>query len=128
MNRPTISLKVLLRELKRRKVPRACILYLFACWGGLQLGEMVSSALEVDMAIVSRTLLAVAILGFPIAVIFSWFYKMSASGITRMPPFVERRFLDNIAPLEDRRKESPLRGRRVGQTGGRFYKFVEHRH
>ena len=34
------------------------------------------------------------------------------SGITRRAPFVERRVLDNIAPLDDRRKEGPSRGRR----------------
>ena len=46
----------------------------------------------------------------PVAVILSWFYQVSASGISRTPPFIERRTLNNIAPLDDRRREAPLRG------------------
>ena len=110
MNRPKISFKVILRELRRRKVVHTCALYLLACWGVLQIADIVFPSMGFDMALVSRTMLVVAILGFPVAVILSWFYQISASGITRTPAFIERRTLDNIAPLDDRRKEAPLRG------------------
>jgi len=112
MNPQTISFGVLRRELKRRKVVRACIVYLLACWGGLKSADVILSFFEFDPDLASQGLLAAAIVGLPITAVFSWFYEISVSGITRRPPFVERRFLDNIAPLDDRRKEAPLRGRR----------------
>jgi hypothetical protein len=110
MNRPTISFKVILRELRRRKVVHTCVLYMLACWGVLQIADIVFPSLGFDTPFVSRTMLVVAILGFPVAVILSWFYQISASGISRTPPFIERRTLNNIAPLDDRRREAPPRG------------------
>jgi FHA domain len=101
-----MSLGVFRRELKRRNVIRACVLYVVACWGVLQVSDIVGHSLGFDDAFVSRILLEASILGFPIAAIFSWFFEVSASGITRTPPFVERRFLGNITPLEERRREA----------------------
>jgi len=112
MSPRTISFGVARRELKRRKVVRACVFYLLACWGGLKSADVILSFLEFDPDLASQALLAAAIVGLPITAVFSWFYEISVSGITRRPPFVERRFLDNIAPLDDRRKEAPLRGRK----------------
>jgi hypothetical protein len=110
MNRSTISLNAIKRELKRRKVARTCILYLLVWWGGLQVADIAFSFLGFDPVVASPILLAIAILGFPIALIFSWFYQVTTSGITRTPPFIERRVIENLAPLNDRRKEAPRRG------------------
>ncbi len=112
MNPQALSFSVFRRELKRRKVLRACIVYLLACWGGLKSADVILSFFEFDPDLASQGLLGAAIVGLPVTAVVSWFYEISLAGIARRPPFVERRFLDNIAPLDDRRKEAPLRGRR----------------
>ena len=111
MNHPILAMKALRRELKRRKVARACLLYLIACWVALQVADIGFSLMGFDPAAGSPVLLAIAILGFPVTVFFSWFYQVSADGITRTPSFVERRILENQAPLDDRRREGSARGR-----------------
>ncbi len=112
MSPQTLSFGVFRRELKRRKVVRACIVYLLTCWGGLKSADVILTFLKFNPDLASHTVVMAAILGLPITAVFSWFYDVSLSGITRRPAFVERRVLDNIAPLEDRRKEGPSRGRR----------------
>ena len=98
--------------MKRRKVVRACIVYLLTCWGGLKSADVILTFLKFDPDLASHTVVIAAIVGLPVAAVFSWFYDVSLSGITRRTAFVERRVLDNIAPLDDRRKEGPSRGRR----------------
>lgn len=110
MSPRTLSLGVVRRELKRRKVVRACIVYLLACWGGLKSADVILTFLKFDPDLASHTVVAAAIIGLPITAVLSWFYNVSLSGITRHPPFVERRVLNNIALLEDRRKGASARG------------------
>ncbi|MEO0436830.1 MAG: FHA domain-containing protein [Pseudomonadota bacterium] len=38
--------------------------------------------------------------------VLSWFYKVTSQGIERTDAFVERRILNNIPPINDRRSES----------------------
>jgi hypothetical protein len=104
------SFNVLRREIQRRRVIRACIVYLVVCWTVLQVTDITGNSLGFDKVLVSRILIAIGVAGFPFFAVFSWFYSVSTSGITRIPPFVERRILRNIAPLDDRRKEAPPRG------------------
>lgn len=92
-----------LRELKRRKVLRTCALYILLCWGALQVGDILFPALGLDADIASRNLLAAAVLGFPVTFALAWFYQITPEGIVRTPPFVERRVLSNIRPINDRR-------------------------
>jgi hypothetical protein len=110
-----MSLGVFRRELKRRNVVRACVVYVVACWGLLQVSDIICQSLGFDEAFVSRILLEAAILGFPVAAVFAWFFEVSSAGITRTLPFMERRFLGNIAPLEERRNQAAAQ-RRPEQT------------
>ena len=57
---------MLLRELKRRKVTRTCIIYVLVCWGVLQVGDIVFPALGLDADVASRYCLYMAIAGFPL--------------------------------------------------------------
>jgi len=100
----------LLREIRRRQVPRACLLYVFACWIALQASELVFSALGLDWPLISRGILIVFFLAFPLIILFAWFFRIGIDGVHPHPPFVERRTLDNIAPVEERRKDDPTRG------------------
>ncbi|RLQ22396.1 FHA domain-containing protein [Seongchinamella sediminis] len=92
-------------ELRRRKVIRTCLLYILVCWGALQVFDIVAPALGFDADLVSRYFLYVAVLGFPVNFALAWFYQISSSGIVRTQSFIERRVLDNIPPINDKRKQ-----------------------
>ncbi len=92
-----------LSELRRRKVIRTCLLYVVLCWGALQVADIVAPALGYDDDEVSRYLLYAAVLGFPVCFALAWFFQISSQGITRTRTFEERRVLNNVPPINDRR-------------------------
>lgn len=92
-----------LRELKRRKVLRACGYYLLVCALTLLLGGVVFPLLGLDPGESSRVLLLVASLGLPIMLVAAWYLQITPRGIVRATSFVERRVLRNIAPINDQR-------------------------
>lgn len=93
-----------LGELRRRKVIRTCLLYILICWGALQVFDIVAPALGYDADLVSRYFLYLSVLGFPVCFALAWFFQFTAAGIVRTQSFVERRALDNIPPINDRRR------------------------
>jgi hypothetical protein len=54
---------------------------------------------------VSQWLLYVAFAGFPVAFAISWFYQVTPAGIVKTTAFVDKRVLNNIPPLNDRRHD-----------------------
>lgn len=94
-----------LSELRRRKVIRTCLLYVLICWGGLQVSDIVAPALGYDGDRVSRLLLYAAVLGFPVTFALAWFFQISSHGIVRTRTFQERRVLNNVPPINDRRSQ-----------------------
>jgi len=98
-----------LAELKRRKVVRTCAFYLIACWIFLQVGDILYSARGLDAVRASRTAVYIAVLGFPVTFAIAWFFQISTQGIIRTAPFVERRVLRNISPINDRRQRGLTR-------------------
>ena len=72
----------LFRELKRRNVLRAAVLYVGAAWalaqGIAQLGSLVGVP---DWAV--RWLIVAAVIGFPFWIAFAWFYEFTPSGLKR---------------------------------------------
>lgn len=93
----------LFRELKRRRVFRTSILYIAGCWLIVQMSEILFTPLGLDWDDNSRTLLIAAIIGFPIVLAISWFVQVSSKGLVRTSAFVERRVLNNIPPINERR-------------------------
>ena len=72
----------LISELKRRNVFRVALLYLVAGWVILQVAELLTGVLRLpDWT--SRLVLSLLILGFPIALIFSWVYELTPEGLKR---------------------------------------------
>jgi TolB-like protein/tetratricopeptide (TPR) repeat protein len=69
-------------ELKRRNVVKVGILYVVASWLILQVGDVLFDALDLPSAWL-RLVLALLILGFPLALIFSWIYELTPEGIKR---------------------------------------------
>jgi TolB-like protein len=70
-----------LSELRRRNVFRMAVLYAVAAWLVMQVAEVVIGLAKLPDWIGSTTLALLAI-GFPIALIFSWFYELTPQGIT----------------------------------------------
>lgn len=90
-------------ELRRRKVVQTCVLYVLVCWGILQVGDIVFPVMGLDTDLASRNALYLVLLGFPLNVAIAWFFQISSNGIVRTTSFVERRVLNNIPPINDRR-------------------------
>ncbi|MDH3692169.1 MAG: hypothetical protein OEU36_22260, partial [Gammaproteobacteria bacterium] len=71
----------LVSELRRRHVFRMAVLYLVAAWLIMQVAEVV-----IDLASlpdwVGPIILGLLAVGFPIALIFSWFYEITPEGIS----------------------------------------------
>jgi len=75
----------LLSELTRRRVFRMTAVYVIASWVILQVADLLFPALGID-EIALRYVWIVLVLGFPLAVLFSWRYDIGVGGITRTPP------------------------------------------
>ena len=72
----------LISELKRRNVFRVALLYLVAGWVILQVAELLFDVLKLpDWT--SRLVLGLLVLGFPLALIFSWVYELTPEGLKR---------------------------------------------
>ena len=72
----------LYEELKRRNVVKIAALYVVASWLILQVADVLFDAMELPVLWL-RLVLAILILGFPLALIFSWVYEMTPEGLKR---------------------------------------------
>ncbi len=70
-----------IKELKRRNVLRMAVLYAIAAWLIMQVTEVLMSVVGLP-AWAGRATFAVLAVGFPIALIFSWFYEITPEGIS----------------------------------------------
>jgi hypothetical protein len=75
-------MKAFFREIKRRKVIRVAGIYLVASWFLIQVGDVLFPALRLpDWSI--TMLVALMIVGFPVAMILSWVFDLKPDGIKR---------------------------------------------
>lgn len=111
------GLKAFCRELRRRKVLRACLWYLLGAWLTLQLAWVFLPMLGLDREQGMQLLALVAVIGLPLAFLLAWVFDVTPRGVERTPPFQERRVLSNLPPINDRRHSG---GRHTGgrHTGG----------
>ena len=72
----------LLGELKRRNVYRVAIAYGVVAWLLIQIATQVFPIFEIPTWAI-RLIVLVLIIGFPVAVIFSWVFEMTPEGIKR---------------------------------------------
>lgn len=107
-----------LSELRRRKVIRTCLLYILVCWGALQVLDIVAPALGYDADLVSRYFLYASVLGFPVTFALAWFFQVTSSGVVLTQSFQERRVLNNIPPVNDRRRSGVSNFLRKGEEAG----------
>jgi len=78
------KLKNLLRELRRRRVFRMTVIYIVAAWVAVQVASEAFPAFNIPEGAI-RYVWVAALIGFPVAVLFSWKYDITASGIQRTP-------------------------------------------
>jgi len=69
-------------ELKRRNVVRVAALYLLAAWLILQIADVLFGMLDVPEWS-GRLVIGLLVLGFPLALIFSWVYELTPQGLKR---------------------------------------------
>jgi len=93
-------------ELRERKVVRMAIIYAVAGWGVLQIADIAAGVLGLpDWTL--RFTLAVLVLCFPLALVLSWFFKITPEGLRR-----------ETAPLRHRRSVAVLPFRHHNGAGG----------
>jgi TolB-like protein/Tfp pilus assembly protein PilF len=68
------------QELRRRNVHRAAVFYAGAAWLLVQIATQVFPFFHVDEWVV-RWIVVAAVIGFPFALLFSWFYEWTPQGI-----------------------------------------------
>jgi adenylate cyclase len=89
-------------ELKRRKVLRVAIAYVIGGWALAQGIAQVLPVFEIANWIV-RLIVLLIVLGFPVALVLSWFFDLTRSGIIRTPdaePVGWSNFVQTTPPLE----------------------------
>ena len=72
----------LFSELKRRNVIRAATFYAASAWLLVQIATQVFPFFDIPNWIV-RWIVVAAVIGFPFAMLFSWFYEWTPQGIVR---------------------------------------------
>ena len=78
------KLNDLLRESRRRHVFRMMAIYIVSAWVAVQVASEVFPAFNIPEGAIAYVWLAVLI-GFPVAVLFSWKFDVTAAGIRRTP-------------------------------------------
>ncbi len=69
-------------ELKRRNVLRMAVLYAVAAWLVMQVAEVVMTLADLP-GWTGRVVLVLVAVGFPIALVLSWFYELTPEGVSR---------------------------------------------
>jgi tetratricopeptide (TPR) repeat protein len=82
------AFRQLFNELRRREVFKTAGIYLASSWVLLQVADVALLPIGLP-GWVMGVLVWLVILGFPLAVFFSWRYDVSLQGITRTPPTTE---------------------------------------
>ena len=89
-------------ELKRRKVYRVALAYLVAGWALAQGIAQVFPVFEIPNWVV-RLIVLLIVLGFPVALILSWFFDLTRYGIVRTPDRPEFD-IDVVDPIRSNEK------------------------
>ncbi|MGD8771740.1 MAG: hypothetical protein PVI25_01650 [Gammaproteobacteria bacterium] len=77
-------MKGFIRELRRRKVFRMAGFYIVGAWLVMQAADVFFPAWGLPDAALNILLIA-AVVGFPLALVFGWFYDVTTHGVVRTP-------------------------------------------
>ncbi len=96
-------MKGLFEELKRRHVYRVAVVYIVMSWLVLQVGDIVLGTFETPPWVM-KALLALLVIGFPLAVTLAWAFELTPEGVRR------------TEPLNSPEARAPEDRRRVGRS------------
>ena len=91
----------LVSELKRRNVLRMAVLYVLAAWVIMQVAEVVIALASLP-AWAGSLVLTVLAIGFPIALVLSWFYEITPEGLALEKDVASK---DSITRITGRRMD-----------------------
>ena len=74
----------LLAEARRRRLFRTAGLYIVGAWVLLQVADLALESLELPGGLL-RYFWLIAFAGFPLALLFGWYYDVTADGIRKTP-------------------------------------------
>lgn len=74
----------LFTDLVYRRIPQAVGVYVTGAWFGVEVASVIFEAFEFPQA-AQRTVILLALAGFPLAMVFGWRYNLTARGIERTP-------------------------------------------
>ncbi|MGI9546939.1 MAG: tetratricopeptide repeat protein [Flavobacteriaceae bacterium] len=77
-----MKFKHIIRELQRRNVPKAALAYLVVAWMIIQVSSILLPTFDAP-AYVMQSIVICLLIGFPLWVVFSWIYDISAKGIKK---------------------------------------------
>jgi TolB-like protein/Tfp pilus assembly protein PilF len=77
-----------LREMRRRRVFRTAALYVLGAWVVMQVADVLFPGWGLPEGAIN-VLFVAAVIGFPLALVFGWFYDVTAHGIVRTPAAAE---------------------------------------
>ena len=83
-------------ELKRRGVIRAALLYVGSAWIVLQVVDVVGDILNWPDSY-GQFVLIVLVVGFPIAMVLSWFYQFTKRGIRQESDVTDLRSVSELS-------------------------------
>ena len=89
-------------QLKKRKVVRVAVAYMLVGWVVMQVGEVVFEGLNLPSWALTL-LITFILLGFPIALVLSWAYEVTPTGVRRDPAGQ----IESITEVEDPSEEAP---------------------
>ena len=75
----------LIQQLKRRNVIRVAIVYCVVGWLVLQMANVAAPALGLP-GWTFQVLLLIGVFGFPLVVMFAWYFELTPSGLKRTEP------------------------------------------
>ena len=78
-----MNFKKYIAELKRRNVFRTAITYLIVAWVIAQVSAIVLPTFNAPLYLM-KTLIFILIIGFPVSLVFTWVYELSAKGIKKI--------------------------------------------
>ena len=117
-----MNLKKIIAELKRRNVFRSAITYLVVAWLIAQVCDIVLPTFNAPPYIM-KALIFILIIGFPISLLFAWFYDLSLKGIKKTKNIESLTSLSSQTqrPSHDNKKLVVLPFQNIGTNNGSNY-------
>lgn len=114
-------IKKFLLDLLRRRVPSSALAYVAISWVVLQVADIIVDAFDMPEWSL-RVIVVTAIVGFPFAIVFAWFFDITIHGIVRTQSLKRFEFLNSHGDVAASFNEEVYVGRMA--TGERNGKTV----